>query len=201
MQIKDYLSRQNFLQYSNAKNILQENLFNITYMKNDGGIVISDSSSFSNIFNDILWNSPANFNIYDFLKTNTFAITLSDMVSTNTTQYMNDARRQIFHKREDKNFSISFVESADFSIRRVLDIWINMSMPESKTTYYRDDICVDIQVEGVDYNYNSDTKIVYSKCIPVSYENIELNLGNEASLKLVACEFVFRKQIIQGIEE
>lgn len=194
IELKDFLSREHFLQHSNAKNLLLENLFNISFLKNYGGEEIKKWEDFQVYFNSKgllkAWEDP---NLLDFLKLNTFSIILSDIIADNSTYYIADKRRQAVYKRSDKNISIGFIESANQNIRRLIETWINMTLPEQDKAFYLGDYGVDIIVSPVDINQQEGSKIVYEKAYPISYENLELNLGGDASLRMIMCEFVYKR--------
>ena len=199
MLITDYISREYFLKNSNAKELLIDNLFYPTFVKNNSGEVYN-SDSLDLKLASVTGNSD--IILYEHLQMNTYGLTLSDQISTTNTQFINADRRNISYKREDKNIQISFIESFDSKIRKIMNEWINMTLPEYDAALYLDDYSVDIIIELLNHKLETKTKIKYEKCYPVSYNNIELSLNNDTpELKLVECEFVYKKQTIIGSEE
>ncbi len=199
MLITDYISREYFLKNSNAKELLIDNLFYPTFVKNNSGDIYTPDT-----FDYELAFAAGDINIilYEHLQMNTYGLTLSDQISSTNTQFINADRRNISYKREDKNIQISFIESFDSKIRKIMNEWINMTLPEYKYALYLDDYSVDIIIELLNHKLETRTKIKYEKCYPVSYNNIELSLNNDTpELKLVECEFVYKKQTILGADE
>jgi len=201
MFIKDYISREYFLKYSNAKNLLIDNLFFIEFSKSNKGEFLN-SENFSNslsIFSGL--GLLIYDNIFQFLQQNTFGLTLSDQIATSTTQFINNTRRNTNLKREDKNISLDFIESSDNSVRMVINEWINMTLPEYKLPLYLDDYSVDITIQTLNNKLEPVTKIIYERCFPINYDNIELSLGGEPDIKIVKCEFAWKKCRIIGVDE
>lgn len=183
MDNKTFLSREQFLQNSNIVNPLLTNIFNVS---------IDDNETILERFNSIVQNKQEK-NIYRILEQNAYSFTLNTIEAEFFQKFFNNSRSYLSFRRGDSNIQISFVESADQSIRRIFETWINLTMIDNPYGYYYDDVSTNIIFKPVNTSLETakDSSRIFNNCIPVNVADSTLDLGGDATLPLVNVMFVY----------
>jgi len=187
---KKFLDRKEFLINSNITDPLLDNIFRLEFVESDETSLdyfIRYSHTDEEDFIDTKYES-----IWDLLIKNAHSVTTSTLETEYSPQYLGDDRRYNAFKRLDSNIVINFIESADLSIRKVFDRWLDLTLPDNKEGLYFDDTSVDLNILSIDSGMETKAKFIYEGLQPVNYADLTLDLGKEAdSPKIVAVIFNF----------
>jgi len=189
-QNKAFLNRSEFLVNSNITDPLLDNLFRLEFIDDDGNQTLSDYIEYVDEDNNTILPDKY-IDVWDLLIKNAHSITVSSQETEYSPQYIRDDRRYTAFKRLDSNIQISFIESADLSIRKVIDRWLDLTLPTNKEGLYFDETSVDLNILSIDSNMDTKAKMIYEGIQPISYADITLNLGGDVEVKAIVVIFNF----------
>jgi len=193
---KEFLSRQYFLNNSNIKNPLINNIFHLDIIGENENLISSkvlenlETKQFEDVNIDLI---KKNDHIFNILQQNSFSVTMSTVESEFTTQYVNNIRNYNFYKRADDKITVSFVESDSLIIRTIFEQWMNLTLPYDKNSLYTDDVGMEFVISPLNTNLQKNKKVIYEGVIPTSVNEISLNLGEDVVIQLLQVIFVFKK--------
>jgi hypothetical protein len=178
---KKILNESNFIKNSNASNPLLDNIFKIKFD-------VADSK-----LTDIIGNFGINkyVDMWDILEKNAHSVTVSTLETEYSVQYISNDRRYNVIKRLDSNILITFIESDDLIIRRIIDKWLDLTLSTNKEGLYQEEVSVDLFVDPISTDYETKQRMKYNEIFPINYADITLNLGGDAELKAINVIFNF----------
>lgn len=188
--LQEFLNKNKFIEQSNINQVLIKNIYypkyNFTEEKNKKLIdniskIIKDS-----VFSEKITDKYEALNKY--LTINTLNAKLNKLDLQNQTFYSIDKSKNIFYGIKPSNISISYIEGADLFIRRFFKEYMkNISV---KKGLYPEDFSIEnIKIYTLDSELNTITYEECTNCVPVSINEINLDVLGNVDLPITTITF------------
>jgi len=180
---KNFLDRNLFMLNSNIVDPFLNNVFRLEIIDNDN---LKMNLELKELIEDTDYKD-----VWDILIKNAHSVTTSNLEVEYGIQYIGSDRRYVAHKRLDSNIQITFLESSDLKIRRIMDRWIDLIISTNNGGLYFDETVIDLNILSINTNMDTKQKMIYSGVQPITYADITISLENEVNLPAIVVTFNF----------
>ena len=188
----DFINKIKFMQQSGINNILLNFMFNASFVfSNADDKQTTNNSPLLKFISDDVGN---NIDVASFLKWNIGSFRLPRLQVETTTRYFMNSRRNVVYKDNSDNLVLTFFDTAELKLRRVLKSWKDACLPENglyPNEYGLDSL--NIYPMNGKFETTEGSEESYHMVYPVYIDDVTLDFAADPSINVISVGFNYKR--------